>query len=173
MSIMPSPDQSVDEIARTAQAIREALTDQMIERVAVTGGNALELLDRLNDERTSNAIHRLIDRLTEMHQIGALDTACDLILALHGTRAALTDSMIERLFAFVEYLLNTLAHDDVGRIVENTRHALIDAAHEANTAGSQGGLMAAISLLSKPETQRSLKFLVAFTQKLNDQSDVT
>ena len=82
MNDMSNPSPTVDDVNRLALAAREALTDQMIERFATTGGNALELLDRLNDEDTSAAIHRLIDRLTEMHKVGALDTACDMVMML-------------------------------------------------------------------------------------------
>ena len=46
------------EIERLTLAAREALTDSMVERLAVTGSNALELIDRLNDEGTSAALAR-------------------------------------------------------------------------------------------------------------------
>lgn len=166
MNVMSSPEHTIDEVSRTTQALREALTDQMIERVAVAGGNALELLDRFNDERANNAIHYLIDRLIELHQVGALDTVCELLLALHGTRAALSDSMIERLFSFGENLINTVAHDDVCGLIDAGCSALIEAASESNSSPARGGLMSTISMLSKPETQRSLQFLMNFAEKL-------
>lgn len=166
MNIMSASSESIDEMSRLATAAREALTDQMIERVAVTGGNAMELLDRLNDEDTNAAVHRLADRLTEMHKIGALDSACDMILLVHGMRAALTDSIIERLFAFAENLLNTVANDDVCGLVDNARIALNDAAAEAAKMPANGGLWSTVALLSKPETQRGLQFLMNFANKM-------
>ena len=73
-----------DELARLTLAAREALTDTMVERLAVTGANALELIDRLNDEGTSAALHALIDRLTELHKVGAIDTLCDTLMMVHA-----------------------------------------------------------------------------------------
>ena len=88
-----------DEMSRLTLAAREALTDNMVERLATTGANALELLDRLNDPSTSAAVHTLIDRLTELHKVGALDTVCDLAHdCCTRLRNALTDNMVERLF---------------------------------------------------------------------------
>ena len=156
----------MNEMNRLAIAAREALTDQMVERLATSGGNALELLDRLNDEPTSAAIHGLIDRLTEMHKVGALDTACDLVMLAHAGRSALTDSMIERLFTYAEHMATSLGHEDVGDLVHNARSALDEAAQDVAKKPAKGGMMATLSLLSKPETQQSLQFLLSFAGKL-------
>ncbi len=158
------------EMERLTLAAREALTDNMVERLATMGGNALELLDRLNDPDTSEAVHSLIDRLTEMHKVGALDTVCDLAMTLHAVRNALTDNMVERLFMFAENMINTVGNEGMGELAENTRFALEEAAQEAKGAAPRGGLMAAVSLLSKPETQKSLAFLLAFSSKLQARS---
>ena len=158
----------LDEMSRLAVAAREALTDQMVERLAVTSGNALELLDRLNDEATSAAVHSLIDRLTEMHRVGAIETACDLVMLAHGARSALTDSIIERLFTFAEQMLSPCAGEDIGEVVHNARVAFEGAAADAAKTPAKGGLMSTLSMLGKPETQRSLQFLVSFAGKLQN-----
>ena len=164
---LPPPN----EVSRLALAAREALTDQMVERLSVTGGHALELLDRLNDEQTSAAVHALIDRLTEMHKVGALDTACDLVMLAHGARSALTDNMVERLFAFVEHMVNSVANEEVGTLVHDARHALEEATSEqAKAPPPRGGMMSMLSLISKPETQASLQFLLNFAGKLQARS---
>jgi uncharacterized protein YjgD (DUF1641 family) len=155
------------EMERLTLAAREALTDGMVERLASLGGNGLELLDRLNDPTTNAAVHSLIDRLTEMHKIGAIDTVCDLALTVHAMRSALTDNMVERLFMFAESMINTVGNEAMGELAENARMALEDAAHEtAKAPAPKGGVMSTLSLLSKPETQRSLAFLLAFSNKL-------
>jgi uncharacterized protein YjgD (DUF1641 family) len=159
-------NQPPDEMMRLALATREALTDSMVERLATLGGNGLELLDRLNDPDTSAAVHSLIDRLTELHKVGAIDTVCDLALTLHAVRSALTDNMVERLFMFAENMINTVGNEAMGELAENARTALEDAAREAGEAPARGGVMSALSLLSKAETQRSLAFLLAFSSKL-------
>jgi len=170
MTDMTLSNQPPDEMGRLTLAAREALTDGMIERLATLGGNAIELLDRLNDPNTSAAVHTMIDRLTEMHKVGALDTVCDLAMTLHAVRNALTDNMVERLFMFAESMINTVGNEAMGELAENARLALEEAASEAKGAQPKGGVMGTLSLLSKPETQRSLAFLLAFSAKLQQRS---
>ncbi len=170
MNEMPFPDQPVEEMGRLAQAAREAVTDQMIERFAVTGGNALELLDRLNDEPTNAAVHNLIDLLTELHKVGALNTACDIIMVVHAARNALTDAMVERLFGVIEHLAGSVSHETIGDMIHNGCHALEEAAADSVKAPASGGIMSTFSLLSKPETQRNLQFLLSFAGKLRDRA---
>ncbi len=155
-----------DELLRLTVAAREALTDNMVERLAVTGANALELIDRLNDESTSAALHALIDRLAELHKVGAIDTLCDTIMMLHAARNALTDNMVERLFIFFEQMINTVGNEAMGELAQNTRLAFEMAAEETAQAAPRGGLFAMLTMLSKPEAQRSLAFLLAAGEKL-------
>ena len=114
-------NEPLDEIARLSLAAREALTDTMVERLATTGANALELLDRLNDERTAAALHAMVDRVTELHKVGAMDTLFDLVTLLHAARNASTDNIVERLFTFFEQMINTVGNEEMGRLAENTR----------------------------------------------------
>ncbi len=155
-----------DELARLTIAAREALTDSMVERLAVTGANALELIDRLNDEDTSAAVHALIDRVTELHKVGALDTVCDTLMLVHAMRNALTDNMVERLFTFFEQMINTVGNEAMGELAQSTRLAVEAAAEETARTTPRGGVFAMLSMLSKPEAQRSLAFLLAFGEKL-------
>ncbi|MGA8654324.1 MAG: hypothetical protein ACLP19_15165 [Xanthobacteraceae bacterium] len=160
----------IDEIGQLQTAAREALTDSMVERLAITGANALQLLDRLNDERTSDAINVLIDRVTELHRIGALNTLFDMVALLHAAREASTDNIIERLFGFVEQMINTVGNEAMATLASNTRQALDEAAAETAHTVPRGGLLATISMLSKPEAQRSLAFLLSFGEKLQRSS---
>jgi uncharacterized protein YjgD (DUF1641 family) len=105
-----------------------------------------------------------------MHKVGALDTVCDLAMTLHAVRNALTDNMVERLFMFAENMINTVGNEGMGELAENTRLAMEEAAEESKGAAPRGGLMAAVSLLSKPETQKSLAFLLAFSSKLQSRA---
>ncbi len=160
----------VDEMALLQQAAREALTDSMVERLAATGANALQLLDRLNDERTNDAINVVIDRLTELHKVGALDTLFDMVVLLHAAREASTDNIVERLFGLVEQTINMVGNDAMATLADNTRQALDEAAAETARTIPRGGLMATISMLSKPQAQRSLAFLLSFGEKLQRSS---
>lgn len=160
------PNMPEDETARLILALREALTDSMVERLAVTGGNALEVVDRLNDETTRDAIHTALDRLTDLHRIGALDTLFDLVGVIHASKSASTDVIVERLFAFVEQMMNTFGSDNLSRLADGAAEAMEDAVHETRDVKPSGGILSTVSMLSKPETQKSLMFLLKFAENL-------
>jgi len=160
------PNMPEDETARLILAAREALTDSMVERLAVTGSNALEIVDRLNDEATREAIHTVLDRMTELHRIGALDTLFDLVGIMHASKSASTDSIVERLFAFVEQMMNTFGSDNLSRLADGAAEAMEDAVHETRDAKPSGGMLSTLSMLSKPESQKSLLFLLSVAKNL-------
>jgi uncharacterized protein YjgD (DUF1641 family) len=155
-----------DDIARLILAAREAMTDSMVDRIAVTGSNALEILDRINNEETRDAIHTALDRLTELHRIGALDTLFDLVAIIHASKSASTDNIVDRLFAFFEQMVNTLGSDNLARLAEGATGALEDAVSETADAKPAGGVLSTLSLLSKPESQKSMMFLLSLAENL-------
>lgn len=164
-------NQPMDEMARFTLAAREALTDSMVERLAATGANLGELADRLNEPQTSAAIHHLLDRLTELHKLGAIDTVFGLILLVHAARDASTDNIVDRLFGFAEQMVNTVGSESMAELVDNARTAIEEAAVEtAKAPPPKGGLFNTLTLLSKPETQRSLSFLLSVSQKLQQRA---
>lgn len=159
-----------EDLARLTVAAREALTDSMVERLSVTGANALEVVDRLNDETTRDAVHYLLDRLAEAHRNGALATLFDTVAVLHAAREASTDSIVERLFGFAEHMISTVGSEEWVTLVDDARASLQEAAAEAATAPARGGMLATLSMLSKPETQRNLQFLMSFSQALRERT---
>ncbi len=162
----PTPD-----LGRLAQAAAEAMTDGMVERMSITAANSLEVVDRLNDEDTREAVHALLDRVTEMHRSGAMDTVFETIALLHGARSAMTDAMVERLFIFVEHMMNNLANEEMALMAHNARMAMEEAVDETQKEGKpSGGLMSTIAMLSKPETQQAMQFLLAFACKMQSRS---
>jgi uncharacterized protein YjgD (DUF1641 family) len=160
----------LSEVERLTLAAREALTDPMVERLATTAGNALELADRLNDEGTRAALHNALDRLTELHKVGALDTLFDVVMFMHAIRNAATDNIVERLFGFFEQMINTIGSEEMGSLAQNAREALDEAAEATAKAAPRGGLFATLAALSQPETQRSLAFLTAFANNLQQRT---
>lgn len=151
---------------RLVQAASEAMTDGMVERLTTTGGNALEVLDRLNDEDTKDAVVNVIERLTELNRSGALDTLFDLVILMHGARSALTDSMVERLVIWAETMISNVANEDLAQFAGETVDAMHEAAVETAQSKSSGGLMSTVAMLSKPETQQAMKFLMNFACKM-------
>lgn len=154
------------EVIRLVQAAQDALTDSMVERLAVTGANVMELADSLNDEDTKDAILSVIRQLTELHKSGALDTLFQLVAVLHAAKEASTDGMVERLFTFAEFMVSNLANEEVAEMANTLHISMQEAAEETAKLPVSGGLFSTISLLSKPETQKSLQFLLAFSSKI-------
>jgi uncharacterized protein YjgD (DUF1641 family) len=166
MSEVSLRNEPQDEMARLMLGAREALTDSMVERLSVSAANALEVLDRLNDEDVRAAVTNGLDRLAEMQRIGALDTLFDFVGLLHAARSASTDNIVERLFAFAEHMVNTVGSEEAATLVMDAEGALGEAAEEVSRQPPGGGVLATLSLLAKPESQRSLAFLLAFGEKL-------
>ncbi len=148
------------------KVMSDSLTDQMVERLTTTVGNALEVLDRLNDDHTREAVHSLFDELTKLHRAGGLVPLFELINMVNAIRNAMTDSMVERLAIFVESMVTNMANEDMADLVGRTHLALMEAQDEMASSKSQGGLMASLRLLSAPETQSALRFLVSVSKHL-------
>ncbi|HJP22477.1 MAG TPA: hypothetical protein QF861_13065 [Alphaproteobacteria bacterium] len=163
-SMIPNTPQ--DEVSRLMQAAGDALTDSMVERLSITVSNALEVVDKLNDEDTKDAILTALDRLGELHRIGALGTLFDTVALLHAARSASTDNIVERLFTFIEHMLNTVGNENLASLVDDARMALDEAVEETANRPVSGGMLATLSMLGKPECQRALQFMLCFTDKL-------
>jgi uncharacterized protein YjgD (DUF1641 family) len=162
-----SEENAQADVIRLAHAAQDSLTDSMVERLSVTGANALEVVDRLNDEDTHDAVMSLIDKLTDMHRSGSLDTLFETVTVLHGARSALTDSMVERLFMFAEHMMTNLANEELAEMAHNARRSMEEAGDEIAARGApSGGLLSTLAMLNKPESQQALQFLLAFTCKM-------
>jgi len=166
MNDISPPNDPTADVSRLIMAAQESLTDGMVERLSSTAANGLEVVDTLNNEDTKDAVLALIEGLTELHRSGALDTVLQIFTLIHGCRESLTDNMVERLFAFVEHMVTNLANEEIASLAHNAKEAMSHAATEAASHQSKGGLMSTIALLSKPETQQTLQFLMAFAGEM-------
>lgn len=164
-------DDTADEVQRLVQGMRDALTDTMVERLATTAGAALEVVDRLNEDDTRAAVHDVIDKLGELHRAGAIETLFESVLLMHAMRSAVTDSIVDRLFAFLEHAANTLGSDEMTAAVEDLLASLNEAGEKTAATPAKGGMMATLSLLTKPESQQSLQFLLNFGDALRRAQD--
>jgi len=161
-------NEPVSELERLVAAAQDALTDTMVERLSTTAANTLDVVDRLNDDDTREAIHFAVDRLTELHRTGGLKTLFEMVTLLHAAREAATDNIIERMFAFFEHMLNNVATEEMAILADNLRVSVEQAAAQTQAAPVKGGLVSTISMLSKPETQRSLQFFMAMGESLQE-----
>ncbi len=156
---------------RLVKSASEAMTDGMVERMATTGSNVLEVLDRLNEEDTRDAVMSTIDRLTELHRSGALNTLFDLVTLMHAGRSALTDNMVERLVVWAETMVTNVANENLAEFTGKTCNAMHEAAEETAQVKPSGGFLSTITLLGKPETQQALRFMLSVAGKM--QQNVT
>ncbi len=167
-----APDELQAEILYFARAAREAMTDSMVERLAIAGSNAIEIADRLNNEETKDAILTIIDKLTELHRCGALETLFDLVFTMHSARQAATDNIVERVFTFIERLVNEMANEELVTLAYNARRAMEQAIDETTAAPPKGGLLATVSMLKDPETQEALQFMMRFGTHLRKRTAI-
>ncbi len=82
-----------EETRRLAEAARDALTDEMVTRLAGTAGDAMELVDQVN--RTG--LGKAIPALAQMVNNGDLDRLVQLARVYSSAEDALTDEMVGRL----------------------------------------------------------------------------
>ena len=153
---------NVVEMQDVGLAASHALTDAMVERLVTTASHGLEVLDRLNDDETRAAVHRLLDGLTTIHSTGALDAVFQLAEMLQAARSAMTDQMIERLYHFMETMVSNLATQDIAELARDAEASLYDAAEWCDGPEAPKGMLGVLRSLSKPETVQTLNLLVAF-----------
>jgi uncharacterized protein DUF1641 len=85
---------SVDvEVERVIAAARDALTDEMVSRLATTAGDAVELMDQVNRA----GLARAIPALAQMVSNGDLDRLSQVARLYSSAQDSLTDEMIGRL----------------------------------------------------------------------------
>jgi uncharacterized protein YjgD (DUF1641 family) len=169
-AITQSQPSQQEDLIRVLTAASEAVTDSMVERLAVTGANALELVDRLNDEETRGAVLAALDAVTRLHKMGALDTLVEVAMVAHSARMALSDSMVERLFAFGEHMFNNLATEEVATLAHEGRKALEDAVDHVSEAPVKPGIMATLKMLSTPEAAQTLQFMLSLGTNLRERA---
>ena len=166
-------EQLPNDIEVLVKAAKDAMTDGMVERLTTTVGHGLEVLDRLNDEDTKEAVNALIDGLTELHRSGALESALQMVSVIHAARNALTDGMLERLVSFVEHFASTIATEEIATLAHETITALEETICECNKQPQVGGgVMSLVSMMSKPETQRTLRFFLMFAGKFQGRAQM-
>jgi len=163
------------EIERVIGAGRDALTDEMVGRVAATAAEGMDLLDQVN----RSGVGRALPALAQLVENGDLDRLVALARTFGAAQDALTDEMVGRL---VETMSESMSIVDrlnragperlvaglerLAGLLEATIGALDaakrDMAAQPVAAGGLGGLW---QLLRDPESQQSLRFLLAFAKE--------
>lgn len=166
MNDMPPNSDTPNEMARLVQGVRDALSDSMVERLTTTAGSALEVVDKLNEPDVKDGLITILDALGNMQRTGVLQTVIDTIYLLHAMRSAATDSMVDRAFSFIEHMANNLGTEDLATLAHEAKGAMEDAIDSCNIPGGGGGMWGTVRMLSQPETQESMRFLLSFACSL-------
>ena len=122
-------------LARVYASAEDALTDEMVGRLADTVGNGLSLLDRFS----RGGAEHVVKMLEGLHESGALERI-----------ATLLPQLVDRLTTVQEALLSIDAAAAASR-------------EAAPSAGGVGGLW---HMMRDPETQDTLRFLLAIGKQL-------
>ncbi len=163
---------NTDEMTRLAQGVRDALSDSMVERITGTAGNAMEVVDKLNDPDVKEGLTTLLDALGNMQRTGVLQTVIDAVYLVHAMRSAATDSMVDRAFAFIEHMANNLGTEDLATLAHEAKGAMEDAIDSCNIPGAGGGLFGTVRMMSQKDTQEAMRFMMSFACSLKKRAMV-
>ncbi len=187
-------------IARVLGAAEDAVTDDMIGRLAETLGDGVALLDSVN----RSGISKALPLLTRMVENGDLERIAQLARLLGAMEDAVTDDMVGR-FADLAgdsvTVLDRLNRSGVGKLIdvldrlnnlgaldkmaerlpalvanlelaEKLLGCLGEAAQEVKTAPpSRAGLMRLLRIARDPQNQRSIEFALALSRRISRQFD--
>ncbi len=124
------------QLARVYGAAQDALSEEIVGRLAEAMSEGLSLLDRLN----RGGAGRLVEMLAKLEASGSLERV-----------AALLPTFIDRL-------------DMVGGLLE----AMETAAKQAEAERTEGGMMSMWRMLTDARTQETLRFMLALGQHMHE-----
>ncbi len=81
------------ELARVVSSAQDAMTDDMVDRLAYTASSSIDFLDQVNRA----GLNRAVPALAKMVNNGDLDRIVDLARVVSSAQDAMTDDMINRL----------------------------------------------------------------------------
>lgn len=163
---------SLVHLARLVGAAQDALTDDMVGRLAGLAGDSLDMLDRVN----RSGIARALPAIAQMIDNGDLDRLTHLARLLGSAEDALTDDMIGRLARLAgdglslidrivrsEGILHLLALLERSEIQETLEALLKSLATGRELLSkeppSPGGLGEMLRLARDPQTQNALRLM--------------
>jgi len=189
------PENLQEDLQRFGEAARDAVTDEMVTRLAGTAGDAVELIDLVN----RSGLAKAIPVLAQMVSNGDLDRLVQLARVYGSAEDALTDEMVGRIAETIGEafsLLDRLSRGGAARFVEMMERmqasgalermavilpkvlermdhvervlACLEAAEaEARQAPAPtGGFSGLWQVMRDPETQKTLRFLLLFGRHL-------
>ena len=164
-------------LARLVGSAQDAMTDDIVGRVATVAADGMDLLDRVN----RSGVVKALPAVGALVENGDLDRIVELARLVAGAQDAMTDDMIVRLAGvaahglelvervtrtgLADQLLALAAHLERSGLAPDLFNAVDQAAREVAAApppkGGVAGLMGLFTLMRKPETQQAIHFAVA------------
>ena len=168
-----APD-SGDALQRLGQGARDALTDEMVGRLAETVSGGMTLLDQIN----RSGLDKAIPILAQLAQSGDLERVAQLARLYGSAQDALTDEMIGRLAEMAGggmTLLDQVNRHGAERLISLlTRLETVEAMLEGMQAAAQSiernppatGLRGLWQMLTNRENHKVLHFFMAVGREL-------
>lgn len=167
------------QLARMVGSAQDALTDDMVSRLAATFSGGLDMLDQANRSGVAKALPA-ISRLVEN---GDLDRIVNLARLVGSAEDSLTDDMIGRLARVISEglflvdrltrsdgfmrIVSILEREDIQEALTRTLQAVSQASEDARSAARpKGGIGGAIRLMSDPDTQSALQLMAGMCRNL-------
>ena len=167
-------------LARLVGSAEDALTDDMIGRLAGIAGGGLDMLDRVN----RSGVIKALPAIAQLVENGDLERIVALARLVGSAEDALTDDMIGRLARLASEglsLFDRLTRSDgfMGRLrvleradVQEAFTSFLEAVCAARVEAQQaepstGGLGGLLKLAREPQTQDAMRFMVSMANHLN------
>lgn len=166
-------------LARLAGSAEDALTDDMVTRLAGAMSGGLDMLDKAD----RSGVVKALPAIGQLVENGDLDRIVNLARLVGSAEDALTDDMISRL-AFVASeglflvdrltrsagfmrMIAILEREDIQDTLTELLQAVSKAREDARTApAARGGLGSAMKVVADPDTQSALHLLTNISRNL-------
>lgn len=169
------------ETERVIEGAGDALTDDIVGRLAEVAGDSLVLLDTVNNSNLDKAL----PAISRMVENGDLDRVVDLARLMGTASDAVTDDIVGRLAETASELMSIADRltrsDGLTRLLdllerEHVIDALIDFGEAAATAkaehtpSSKGGIKGIMGTMQDPDVQDALQFFGAMFKELKKEN---
>lgn len=161
---MNDRDTQAVELERLVTSARDALSDDIVGRLAAVCAEGLELLDRINRSAAADAL----PTLAAMASNGDLERIAQLARLASSAQDALNDDIVTRLASVISEglaLLDRLTRDDT---LANLAQSLTEANREmATKPHAKGGYGNLVKLLSQSDVQDGLQYLALIAKRIH------
>ncbi|MGD8570620.1 MAG: hypothetical protein PVJ39_21220 [Gammaproteobacteria bacterium] len=167
------------ELERLAASAQDALTDDMVSRLAANASQTLDLLDRFN----RSGIDRALPTIAQLVENGDLERLVGFARLFGSVEDSLSDDIVNRLALVItelaclvdklarnegfQRLIELLGKDEVQESMVNALSAASAAKTEAESLPrAKGGFGGLWQLVTDPDTQEAMRFMVLMSKQL-------